>query len=101
MAKNDSIDITKEDFKKLHQKMKSLDNGWAETLEQMVNKEIESDPVKYAGMEPCQRIKIYNVLNGIVRNTKWKMLIYAQGLEFIKDRENQLSELKSQAKQIV
>lgn len=96
-----TVDITKDDFEKLHARLKELDNGWAETLVKMVNDAIDEDPVKYAGMTKCERIKVYNVFNGVVRNTKWKMLVYAQGLEFIREREEQLSSLKNQAQKIV
>lgn len=99
--KETTVDITKDDFESLHKRLKELDNSWAETLVQMVNDEIEKDPVAYKGMEACSRIKVYNVFNGVVRNTKWKMLIYAQGLEFIKEKEQQISALRSQAQKIV
>ncbi|HEU5290832.1 MAG TPA: hypothetical protein VFU05_09335 [Cyclobacteriaceae bacterium] len=94
-------DLTKADFEKLHLRLRELDNGWAETLVQMVNRELDTDPVRYSSMTKCDRIKVYNVFNGVVRNTKWKMLIYAMGLKFITDRETALTNLKDQARQIV
>lgn len=79
-AKKAAIIPTPDQFKQLQKDLRELDLKWVSALMLRI---AEDESVEEDLKNELTERKIYNVFNGIVKDGKWKMLIFTQATAYL------------------
>lgn len=77
MAKKVPTEITLEMMKELQTQLRGYDLAWKDRLVKQIE---EDETVDLKFRKDIKASKLYNVLNGIVRDGAWKLMVYTQAV---------------------